>query len=47
VSAVIANGVSQSGQVLAFGAFGTRIRRKLRRKLSIFTKDPTLTGPDE
>jgi hypothetical protein len=47
VSAVIADAVSQSGQALAFGAFGTRIRRKMRRRINIFTKNPALSGPDE
>lgn len=47
VSAVIANVVSRSGEAFAFGAFGTRLRRKMHRKLTIFLKDPALTGPDE
>lgn len=47
VSAVIANCLSRNNQVLGFGAFGVRQRRKIRRKLSIFTKNPALSGPDE
>lgn len=47
VSAVVANCVSQNGEAITFGAFGTRIRRKMRRKLTIFIKDPALTGPGE
>jgi hypothetical protein len=47
VSAVIANVVDRNGNPVAFGANGVRARRKLHRKLSIFTKNPTLTGPGE
>jgi hypothetical protein len=46
-SAVIANCASSSNEALAFGGFGVRQRVKIRRKLTIFTKNPTLTGPDE
>jgi hypothetical protein len=47
VSAVIANAVTRNGEVIGFGAFGTRIRRKLHRKLTIFVKNPDETGPGE
>jgi hypothetical protein len=47
VSAVIANATDRNGNAIAFGAFGVRQRRKLQRKLSIFTKDPTLSEPAE
>lgn len=44
-SAFIANAVSQNGEAITFGAFGTRIRRKIHRKGTNFTKNPALTGP--
>lgn len=47
VAAVIANCVTAEGNAIAFGANGTRIRRKMHRKFNIFTKDPALTGPGE
>jgi hypothetical protein len=46
-SAVIANCVDVHGTVIGFGAFGTRIRRKMHRKLNIFIKNPALSGPGE
>jgi len=46
-SAVVANTVGRTGTAITFGAFGTRIRRKMRRRINIFTKDPSLSGPDE
>lgn len=46
-SAIIANAVTRGGQLIAFGAFGIRQRRKTRRKLNIFLKDPSLTEPAE
>lgn len=46
-SAVVANCVSQGDQAIAFGGFGIRKRVKNRRKLNMFIKDPTLTGPAE
>lgn len=46
-SAVVANTVSRDGVAITFGAFGTRIRRKMHRKFNIFTKNPALTGPGE
>lgn len=46
-SAVVANAFSRDDIAVTFGGFGIRKRVKLRRKLTIFTKDPTLTGPGE
>lgn len=47
VAAIIANTITRDGEVVAFGAFGTRLRRKMHRKLTIFVKNPALTGPGE
>jgi hypothetical protein len=47
VSAVIANAVDRNGNAIAFGAVGIRQRVKIRRKLTVFTKTPSLSGPDE
>lgn len=47
VSAYVANAVSRDGVAITFGAFGTRIRRKMHRRFSIFTKNPSLSGPGE
>jgi hypothetical protein len=47
VAAFIANAVTSAGGAIGFGANGTRIRRKMHRRFSIFTKDPALTGPGE
>lgn len=46
-SAITSNALTASGEGVTFGGFGTRIRRKQRRRANIFTKDPTLTGPEE
>lgn len=46
-SAMVANAVDNNGNLIAFGATGIRVRRKLRRRTNIFTLDPSLTGPDE
>jgi len=46
-SAVNANVTDRHGSLLAFGANGTRIRRKMHRRFNIFTKNPSLSGPGE
>lgn len=46
-SAFVANACDSDGVTIGFGAFGIRQRRKTRRKLSIFTKDPSLSEPGE
>lgn len=38
---------SRAGQQITHFAGGIRIRRRIRRRINIFTLDPTLTGPDE
>lgn len=38
---------SRAGIEVNFFAAGVRIRRKIRRKITIFTLNPTLSGPDE
>jgi hypothetical protein len=47
VAAFVANAVDRNGNAIGFGANGTRIRRRMRRRFTIFTKDPALTGPGE
>lgn len=47
VSAMIANATDANGNAIAFGANGTRLRRKIRRRLNIFVKDSSLSGPAE
>lgn len=38
---------SRSGDQINHFAAGIRLRRKIRRRINIFTLNPTLTGPDE
>lgn len=46
-SAVVANAFTRGDEAITFGAFGTRVRRKMHRKLTIFVKNPALSGPGE
>lgn len=46
-SAVVANVVSRDSDAVTFGANGTRIRRKARKRLNIFVLAPDLVGPAE
>jgi hypothetical protein len=38
---------STAGNAITFFAAGVRVRRKIRRKINIFTLNPSLSGPDE
>lgn len=47
-TAVTANATSRAGDPITFGSgLGTRIRRKMHRRLTIFVKDPSLNEPAE
>jgi hypothetical protein len=47
VAAMVAAGASRDGVAIDSFVGGIRIRRRFKRKFTIFTKNPALTGPGE
>jgi hypothetical protein len=47
VSAVQAGAFTRDDQPIGFGAVGFRIRKKMHRRFTVFTKNPNLSGPGE
>lgn len=47
VAALVAAGASRDGVAIDSFVGGIRIRRRFKRKFTIFTKNPALTGPGE